>query len=89
MMNFHLQTTSLSNTSLPVPKCVNFAKFIKDLLVMFFKGLSHILKISDQHVFGFLSIYFYTNLLNSLVYSVYFTNQMHNINYLKILPVYL
>jgi len=89
MMNFHLQTTSLSNTFLPIPKCVNFAKFIKDLLVMFFKGLSHILKISDQHVFGFLGIYFYTNLLNSLVYSVYFINQMHNINYLKMLLMYL
>jgi len=45
MINFNL--SSLSNTFLPVPKCVNFAKLIKDLLVMVFKGLSHILKISD------------------------------------------
>ena len=37
MMNFHLQTTPPSNTFLPVPKCVNFAKFIKDILVMFLK----------------------------------------------------
>ena len=49
MMNFHLHSTlpSLSNTFLPVSKCVNFAKFIKDLLVTYFKGLCHILKISD------------------------------------------